>query len=484
MLKRTGGAAVRVKLLIVDDEIVQLNLIGKIISRYRPEYEITLTHQPEQVLDFLKNDTYDAVLTDIKMPGMDGIELIRRIRSLGTGPFEIMILSGFDDFQYAKSAITYNVLEYILKPITGENLEKALARLESKLIENKAILHMRNDYGRIEKQRITTALFKLASNLELNVNEYACVEAQGDTQLRILFLNDCDAETCEKILKENEYVEALSENRYLVFQRMSEAAIGAAVFPPKEGCIIVSLPCSKEKLNFRWSQVMEYAETCSRTGHHLILQQEQNEKMLQRLAEKIKQQKSEEIRIMAIPIANGLKNGELTIQAIEQTIIKTINEMWDKGQTFGFYPNRRNEFIEELTTKLAECKETLQICSMVALLCQTGARVDDSFAHNVKTYLKAHYAEDCSLERIACVFGYSATHFSRLFTAAFGMPYTRYLIEYRLEDACQLLKTTNLSVSEIGKKVGISDPGYFTRQFGKKYDISPAKYRRKFKDNI
>lgn len=474
----------KVKLLIVDDEMVQLNLIGKIILRYRPEYEITLTHQPEQALDLLKNDSYDAVLTDIKMPDIDGIELIRRIRSMKPEPFEIMILSGFDDFHYAKSAITYDVLEYILKPVTGEDLENALTKLEAKLIKNKAMLHMRDDYGKVEKQRITTALFKLASNLELNVQEQVCIEKQCSNQLRILFLNDCDSETCGMILGENDYVEALSENRYLVFQKMSEAITGKMLSPPKEGCIIISLPCSKENLNARWQEVMEYAETCSRAGFHLIVQQELNEQILQRLEEKIKQKKAEEIRIMAIPVSNCLKNGELTFGAMERIVKKTVNEMWDERQTFGFYPNRQKEFMEELTTQLAKCSTALQFCGVIALFCQSGEKDDDSFAHNVKIYLMAHYAEDCSLERIAHVFGYSPTHFSRLFTMAFGMPYTRYLIEYRLEYACQLLKTTNLSIGEIGKQIGISDPGYFARQFSKRYDISPAKYRRKFKDNF
>ena len=212
----------RVKLLIVDDEVPQLNLIGRVISKYRPEYEITMADQAEQALEFLKNHRYDAVLTDIRMPDMDGIELIRRLRSLQSEPLEIMILSGFDDFQYAQNAITYNVLEYLLKPIDGERLEFALKKLETKLKANRSAQSIQDSYRTMEKQRITTALFKVASDLELNVQEDVYIEQLKEKKLRLIFLENCDPKVIDNIFSGEIYIEKFSEHRFLLFQIFSD----------------------------------------------------------------------------------------------------------------------------------------------------------------------------------------------------------------------------------------------------------------------
>ena len=473
----------RVKLLIVDDEIVQLNLIGKVISRYRPEYEITTTHQPEQALRYLADGTYDAGLTDIRMPGMDGIELIRRIRAMKSDPLEVMILSGYDDFQYAKTAITYNVLEYLLKPIDSTSLENALTKLEAKLIENRSFQHIQDGYRAMEKQRTTTALFKMTSNLELNVQESACIEELKGAQIRLVYLENCEKEVCERILSREDHAESLSENRYLVFRVASDEKVDRTM-PPREGYMVVSLPCRIEELTLRWKQTEDYADTCRRMGRHLIVQRSCNTQILQALVENIAQQNAEGVLAMTAPLAGCLRNGELTLSNICHTVKNAVAGLRQTGATFGVYPNRLDEFWQMFEERLAACSSAAQFCDAVGQLLANRKEEteEDSFARNVEIYLGVHFAEECSLDHIARIFGYSSAHFSRLFTAAFGIPYTRYLAEYRLERASELLKSMDLPVSEIARRVGIADPGYFTRQFSKKYQTSPAKYRKIFGD--
>lgn len=474
----------RVKLLIVDDEIVQLNLIGKVISRYRPEYEITTTHQPEQALHYLADGTYDAVLTDIRMPGMDGIELIRRIRAMKSDPLEVMILSGYDDFQYAKTAITYNVLEYLLKPIDSTSLENALTKLEARLKENRSFLHIQDGYRVMEKQRTTTALFKLTSNLELNVQEHACIEELKGAQIQLIYLENCEQEICGEILEKEAHAEALSENRYLVFRVASDGESTKPVTAPKEGHMVVSLPCGTGELTIRWKQTEDYADTCRRMGRHLIVQRPCNDQILQALAENIAQQNAEGVLAMAAPLAACLRNGELTLSNIESAVQNAVAALRKTGATFGVYPNRLKEFLKMFEERLLACSSAAQICSVVGqLFCDRRDESEESsFARNAEIYLRAHFSEECSLEHISRVFGYSSAHFSRLFTAAFGTPYTRYLAEYRLERASEFLKSMDIPVGEVAKRVGIADPGYFARQFSKKYHTSPAKYRKLFGD--
>ena len=84
----------------------------------------------EDALEKLEMLEPDVVMTDIRMPYMDGLTLVAKIRE--KYPFiKILIFSGYDDFEYAKQAIKYRVTEYILKPVNGEELSEILTRVGS-----------------------------------------------------------------------------------------------------------------------------------------------------------------------------------------------------------------------------------------------------------------------------------------------------------------------------------------------------------------
>ena len=472
----------RVKLLIVDDEIVQLGLIGRVVARFRPEYEITTTHEPKEALRLLGGEIYDAVLTDIRMPDMDGIELIRSIRGMQIRQPEVMILSGFDDFHYAKTAISFNVLEYLLKPVDSVSLENALGKLEKRLMEKQFFLHIQDSYHVMEKQRITTALFKLASGLELNVQESACVEDFREEKLRLICLEDCRPEDCAGTISDKDYVEALSGEHYLIFQRVCAAVAEDGIKPPEKGHMTVSLPCRIKELSACWKQLDEYADTCRWLKRRLLVQHSCDEQILAKLTKCLMVRQPEEIRAMQLPLATGLRGGGLTRLEVCRTVRTAVCAMQKSGVTFGMYPNRQEELLQLLEERMKQCEGVRELCETAASLFEEEKQTGEEreFARSVSVFLQAHFAEECSLEYISRAFGYSPAHFSRLFTAAFGTTYTRYLSEYRLERASDLLKTTDIPVSEVARQVGIFDSGYFARQFSKKYYTSPAKYRKLF----
>ncbi|MFP4979394.1 response regulator [Paenibacillus sp. CN-4] len=117
------------KLLIVDDEKnIRYGLQTMIEREYPGVYSISTAGNGQEALEGFLEERADLIITDIRMPVMDGIQLIEQIaahRNGGTGP-EVIILSGYDDFEYAKSAIRYRVKDYLLKPIRRDELFGAL----------------------------------------------------------------------------------------------------------------------------------------------------------------------------------------------------------------------------------------------------------------------------------------------------------------------------------------------------------------------
>jgi two-component system, response regulator YesN len=131
------------KLLIVDDEKNIRQGLKIIIEREYPGmYEISDAANGSEALNLFRVEPADIVITDIRMPVMDGITLLEQLsadKGKGPGP-AVIILSGFDDFEYAKSAIRYRVKEYLLKPIRRDELFEVLNRINKELKEQHASL--------------------------------------------------------------------------------------------------------------------------------------------------------------------------------------------------------------------------------------------------------------------------------------------------------------------------------------------------------
>lgn len=119
--------------IVAEDEELLLHNLVKKINDCNMDYKVIGTAQTgEQAYQAIKRDMPDLLVTDIRMPVMDGISLLRKVHT--HYPFiKVIITSGYSDFEYAKCAIQLEVSEYLLKPIIPEELYDALKRIHSKL---------------------------------------------------------------------------------------------------------------------------------------------------------------------------------------------------------------------------------------------------------------------------------------------------------------------------------------------------------------
>ncbi|WP_127585619.1 response regulator transcription factor [Paenibacillus koleovorans] len=116
-------------ILIVDDEpMIRRGLQKLVETSGRPIGTIRLASSAEEALVQLEAQLPDFVLTDIRLPEMDGIELCRLIQLRGW-PVQVAVISGYGEFQYAQKCLSYGVKEYLLKPIKTEELERVLDKL-------------------------------------------------------------------------------------------------------------------------------------------------------------------------------------------------------------------------------------------------------------------------------------------------------------------------------------------------------------------
>ena len=96
-----------------------------------------------------------------------------------------------------------------------------------------------------------------------------------------------------------------------------------------------------------------------------------------------------------------------------------------------------------------------------------------------RRYIEEHYRDEISLERIATLYHFNASYFSTLFKQRFGISFSEYLSDIRMEKAENLLKTSSDKVRKIALEVGYKDPNYFNRAFKKRHNMTPEEFRKR-----
>ena len=125
------------RILIVDDEKIERNGIKMLLNQLTYDFEISEASNGQLALEMLKKNDYDILFTDIKMPFMDGMELIRNVVDMKKN-MKYVIFSGCNEFDYAKQAVKLGVSDYILKPVNPMEFEDTISKIVGELEEIRA----------------------------------------------------------------------------------------------------------------------------------------------------------------------------------------------------------------------------------------------------------------------------------------------------------------------------------------------------------
>ena len=121
--------------LVVDDEIRQREAVIKSVNWEKAGFKVVGDAENGiEALELLEQLEPDLILTDIKMPLMTGLELARKAREIRPAT-KLVILSGYDDFEYAQEAFKYNVIRYLLKPISASEISEEFVKIKVEMDE-------------------------------------------------------------------------------------------------------------------------------------------------------------------------------------------------------------------------------------------------------------------------------------------------------------------------------------------------------------
>lgn len=528
-----------IKVFLVEDEFIIREGIKNDIDWEANGYQFCgEAGDGELAYPLIQKEKPDIVLTDIKMPFMDGLALSRLIKD--TMPeTEIMILTGHEEFGYAKEGISLGVAEYLLKPISAEELLRSLNGVRDKILEKRREKEIRERYqkemaaeglqGRrdffqhlVSGSRTVAELYEEARRLQIDLSaiwyDVVLFSVKSDQKAPEEYSNPVlvaeqkikDLIKPEKVIFFDRYLDEYAmlfkdetKEDLLAYQkqllegireRMKECK-GIQYFAGVGGPVnrLMELSTSYENAG------RIFANRYFIDGNHILyhlpeveVRQEEGfnlrtvdpkEFQRSRIEKFLRVGEPEDTVYFVEEFLHNLGADAMDSKMFRQYIlmdayfcvVEFVQELQqDRGQIETFDIN------SEIMQSRKEMERYLVRIMDQALACRRKASGDrySAVVQQVVDYIAANYGdEELSLNRVASHVNFSPNHLSMIFSQQTGSTFIKYLTDYRMEKAKELLRCTNKKTSIIGSEVGYKDSHYFSFLFKKTQGMTPTVYR-------
>ena len=517
------------KVLLVDDEILIRERISQRIPWESLGYELKGTcENGKEAIEFMERQPVDLVLTDICMPYVDGLELAKYLYE-NEKRTKVVIITGYDEFEYAKKAVEYRVLSYVLKPVTSveliEKLEEAKKILDSEeanfqvrtyyegsypLLKNQFLLELSKGrfyeegieeklkefhidfqgecycvallYPRIQPDK--KELSHMASLIAREAGEDV-LSFEGDDHNIILYVKKKNS---SELKKDMAFIcEATARWVEKEFHTPVFSLIGTCVF--RLGGIGFSYEKAMELKEYiylerdqgiyEWDKYQKY----KLSAQGMICENDREKRIV--LA--VRSNLSEEVQREITSIRRECKVRWIPknkVVVLYQSLILAVMNFFERLNIVDdAFLLKEQEIISGLfgCTYISEMeKKVLEFFQMaVELMNSNRGNYGDHQAIAALEYINSHYGDcDLSLQEICEKLAISVSYFSSAFKNYTGMTFVEALTKKRMEKAMELMENTSLRTYEIAEKCGYSDANYFSNIFKRTTHMTPRDYVR------
>lgn len=491
------------KVAIADDEPVIRSGLASMIKAANPDFEITASFSTgEALVEYLKNNDVHVVFTDIIMYKLTGLDIAEYLYK--NKPYiKCVILSGYDRFEYAQSAISYNVFAYLLKPLEADELSLILKNLSDTLSCGET------DYAdeSVFSAQFLSDLFTGVISDETQLRRRAS-ELGYDSEL---FLMPCI------ILTFNfpHYTELLSNWKYethslntALYHFLCEI-FDCEIFPlhNNDGKIIIALlGQSNEKYTAERIEETKrlFGEVFKTDVEYSMIHENnmmsvsdnidlsrllsyigsENEILCNSLVTALLSGTFDEVKnIFSAAVNHAGNNG---IDKLRDNISGLFNGLFTRLLKTGV--NLPKHLLSEVNFyTLAALKNSNEIRSwgtgllknIYAVVSQNTNSTELVSIRNAKEFIANNLNRDISLYDVASHVYLNPIYFSKLFKQSTGITFTSYITQMRIEKAKELLRGTDLKIYEIGEQSGFRSTYYFNRVFKQMVGVTPNEFRRK-----
>lgn len=520
-----------IKILIVDDEPVICQGLSQTIPWEEVGAHIVgIAYNGEKALQMISDLEVDIVITDVKMPIMDGLELVIQLRKMYS-PVYVIMISGYEEFNYVKHAIRYGVKDYLLKPVNVNELLDLVKRL----IHDKALLKKQEEKINKEKMRHLIYRALLESILDPRIYEelrdsmgnkhvYRVIVCEMDRYADLLLnqgqtimedfreswlqqmnkvLNDKSFEHICIFLHQNQLLalcysegrNSLSEEKlYLNFMKYNQDNL----FPYSIYWSLSDIFEQVSDLHQAYQQAVSMLDSRQRSAVELFLTPRSlSDAPEELLLFKILPEHYEEdiIKFLFQHNYKSLTDSvELTfhyfvsedylLHEAFQACQEICHVVYRKLRELGMYQiGPYDSYFYTLDLRVQNTLESLERIFMEEMSAIYEMIMRKNHGKNVWVkeivlkYIANHYHEDIKASEIAEKIKITPNYFSLIFKQETGKNYNEYLNDVRIEEAKKMLVNSYDRIFEIAEKVGYNDYKYFVNNFKKKVGVTPTEYR-------
>ncbi len=480
-------------LIVEDEKLIRQGIKTMILRSGVPVEVIIECANGEMALSVIREQKIDVMFTDIRMPKMDGIELVKQMQSCEHVPLTVAI-SGYDDFAYAVEMLRNGVREYILKPVEREKITEILQKLNEEIMQNqeKVKQNKRLGYQQVKHLMLLESMTEeevhtLECQYEKEFYEGAYVVCAANCKARgemrgdnYIYLSDVEGSDIFVVPEETA--------GFLLKNELKDAYVGVS------GCYhgLGSL-----RTAYLESQKMRKRAFCQ--NQPLVRAGEETEHIPERLIQEAERLTTDAARLQRVQLIGTdkkdelekvwrqffyeVKKGRISPEQYEECMADFFHET---ARTYRNVVEKDEEALQKYRDIFGEdCIEQYEeqlIAWILNLQECIGSQLDvNRNSQKIKqavAYIEENYASDLNMAVVSNHISMNYSLFSYSFKQYTGSNFVNYLKDIRMREAKRLLAETDLRIIEISQAVGYENEKHFMKLFKASCGVSPSEYRK------
>ena len=525
-----------IKALLVDDEVNILKNLMIVIPWEDMQVEIVGTaRNGAEALELVKQHNPDLILSDIRMPVMDGLEFLTELRKLGNTS-EVLMLTGYQEFEYARIALQNRVRDYILKPINYDELEVTIRRVADNIRSSRKEKKMEERrIGKMISLAYEKMMFDVIMGFSSANSGYFLIDddIQLDQLVYTMLLIDLDGYAQRTVTwTDNERKLWNFAVRNVLQDALQEDWLKYAVHQTREGEWCLVLQFYKDQYDVTEEAVARWADAIQRAvkahvkmtvsvawdsnpiplaGLSAMYKRLQRMLLLHPCVEQhvsvMESTVAQQIDMgsewqLVEEIVSGMKHNDRA--KVDQGLNDLLNHLMVmseqsivRAEKFLHYiiihllrEMRELELLskQEEETVWKKLQYTVSLKDLLAVITDLLNKTKEHAMNKkssemlmiaAKDYIQRNLGSDIGKDEISDYLGISSSYFSLLFKNHFGETFVEYVTKQRMELAKSMLAVTDKSITQIGHMVGYTERRYFSKVFQKFTGMAPSEYRER-----